>query len=485
MVQLDLRGWLEEVRRLGELQEMEGVHWDREMGAVTQLVHETRPENPPALLFDKIPGYPVGFRTLYGTLSSVPRLALTLGLPLEYENRLEFVGAFRDKMARVERISPVTVKEGPVLENFQEGTQVDVLKFPIPKHHEQDPARFIATASAVILRHPEEGWVNVGTYRSMVYDGRTIGLEMSPTSDGGRIQEAYFRQGKPMPVALCVGQHPLLYLVGASSWKIPELDAAGGLLGEPVEVIEGPYTGLPIPAAAEIVIEGVMEPGLTKPEGPFGEWMGYYASEVVERPYVQVKTVLHRNDPILTCAPQHRPTDETVLLRSVANAAKTWEALDGLGIRGVRGIWQHAGGAAKKFLVISLEQAYPGHARHVLHSAAVSGGAIFGGKWIIAVDEDIDPSNATEVIWALSTRVNGPDDFDFIPEAPSGGLIDPLTGGYFNTRILVDATIPFDLKKAGKFPRPVVVSKEMEDSLRRRWGDLLGFSERKYTREGR
>src|SRR5262249_32704954 len=97
--------------------------------------------------------------------------------------------------------------------------------------------------------------------------------------------------------------------------------------------------------------------------------------------------------------------------------------------------------------ILSLvEQQYAGHARQALHVAASSAGAIFGGKWVIVVDDDIDPTNMTEVTWALCTRVNGIDDFDFIQKAPSGGLIDPLTGDYFNTHILVDACIPFGQK---------------------------------------
>jgi UbiD family decarboxylase len=158
------------------------------------------------------------------------------------------------------------------------------------------------------------------------------------------------------------------------------------------------------------------------------------------------------------------------LLRSLATSAKAWAALEDLGVRGVKGVWQHEGGASKKFLVVSLEQHFAGHARQALHVAASSAGAIFGGKWVIVVDEDIDPTNMTEVTWALCTRVNGLDDFDFIQKAPSGGLIDPLTGDYFNTHILVDACIPYEQKARDTFPKPVTVSKQLADSLLDRWG---------------
>jgi UbiD family decarboxylase len=468
--QLDLRDWLVQVKQLGELVEIEGVHWDKEMGALTQIVHERSTSSPPALLFSKVPGYPDGFRTLYGSLSSVKRLALSLGISSDDDQKISLLKEFRAKVETIKPIAPRTVSRGPIFENVLEGDRVNVLKFPVPKHHEQDPARFIATACAVVLKHPDEGWFNIGTYRSMVYSETEIGLEMSPTSDGGRIQKLYLDRKEPMPVVICVGQHPLIYLVGSTKHNLPEYDVAGGILGAPVDVVEGPFTGFPIPAHAEIVLEGLVHPDKMKPEGPFGEWMGYYASDVVDRPYVEVKTVLHRNDPILTCAPQHKPPDETVLLRSLATSAKAWQALEDLGVRGVKGVWQHEGGASKKFLVVSLEQHFTGHARQALHVAAASAGAIFGGKWVIVVDDDIDPTNMTEVTWALCTRVNGLDDFDFIQKAPSGGLIDPLTGDYFNTHILVDACIPYGQKASGKFPQAVTVSKELTDSLLDRWG---------------
>lgn len=469
--QLDLRDWLAQVKQLGEMVELEGVHWDKEMGALTQIVHERSTLSPPALLFSKVPGYPEGFRTLYGSLSSIKRLALTLGILPTRGDKIALLKAFRSKLEDIEPIAPRLVDHGPVFDNVLEGDKVNVLSFPVPKHHENDPARFIATACAVILKHPDEGWFNIGTYRSMVYSKAEVGLEMSPTSDGGRIQKLYLDRNEPMPVAICVGQHPLIYLVGSTKYNKPEYDIAGGILGAPVDVVKGPFTGFPIPAFAEIVLEGLVYPQKRKPEGPFGEWMGYYASDVVDRPYVEVKTILHRNNPILACAPQHKPPDETVLMRSLATSAKAWEALEDLGVTGVKGVWQHEGGASKKFLVISLEQTYAGHARHALHVAASSAGAIFGGKWVIVVDDDIDPTNMTEVTWALCTRVNGLDDFDFIQKAPSGGLIDPLTGDYFNTHILVDACIPYRQKLSGKFPQAVTVSKELANSLLQRWGE--------------
>jgi 4-hydroxy-3-polyprenylbenzoate decarboxylase len=119
--QLDLRDWLASIKNLGELVELEGVHWDKEMGALTQIVHERSATSPPALLFSKIPNYPDNFRTLYGSLSSVKRLALSLGMKPEYDHKLSLLKAFRGKMENIKPIAPRLMMQGAILENILEG----------------------------------------------------------------------------------------------------------------------------------------------------------------------------------------------------------------------------------------------------------------------------------------------------------------------------------------------------------------------------
>src|SRR5438445_265853 len=160
----------------------------------------------------------------------------------------------------------------------------------------------------MITQNPDTGWFNLGAYRSQVYDGKTVGCQITEGKHGRIHRDKNFERGKPMKVAIVCGQDPLLFLLSSSPLPaISELDIAGGLRGEPIDVIRGPYTGFPIPADAEIVLEGETVPGQVRPEGPFGEWMGYYSDDTQPRPYVNVKTILHRNDPILCCAPQHKP----------------------------------------------------------------------------------------------------------------------------------------------------------------------------------
>lgn len=334
-----LRGWLDAVQRFGELLHVNGAHWDVEMGSITQMLTEKSNNTAPAILFDEVPGYPKGFRTLYGHFSTVKRVALTLGLPLEQERKVDIVRQFHERMQNMKSIAPRFVKDGPILQNVMEGDACDVLKFPVPRHHELDKARFIGTADCVVTQDPDKGWFNLGAYRSQVYDGKTVGCQITEGKHGRIYRDIYFDRGQPMKVVILCGQDPLLFLLsGAPMPDISEYDLAGGLRGEPIDVIRGPYTGFPIPADCEIAIEGEAVPGQTLPEGPFGEWMGYYSDDTQPRPYVNVKTILYRNDPILCCAPQHKPVDETGLLKGIAGAAQVWRALETAGVPDVLGV---------------------------------------------------------------------------------------------------------------------------------------------------
>jgi 4-hydroxy-3-polyprenylbenzoate decarboxylase len=469
-----LRDWIEKVDGLGELLRVNGADWDAEMGSITQMMTEKSRGDAPAILFDEVPGYPKGFRTLYGEFSSVRRVAMTLGLPVEYERKCDIVQRYFERMQSMELIPPRIVETGAVMENVQTGDDIDVLKFPVPRHHEKDNARYIGTANCVITRDPDNGKYNVGTYRNQVYDAKTIGCQITEGKHGRIHRDKYFERGEECKFVILVGQDPLLYMLSASPLPegVCELDFAGGLKGKPIDCIKGPYTGFPIPADCEIAIEGVARPGHVKEEGPFGEWMGYYSDDSVPRPYVEIKTILHRNDPIICCAPQHKPVDETGLLKGIAGAAEIWRALEACGLPDIRGVWNHEGGPATRFTAIQIKQRYPGHARNVLHVAANCQGGAYAGKWTVVVDDDIDAGDLDQVLWAMSTRFDPCSDIDIIQKAWASKR-DPLyLPGNFNNRILVDACIPYDQYLKGSFPPVVDVSEEMRRKIRAKFDKL-------------
>jgi UbiD family decarboxylase len=469
-----LRGWLEQVDKLGELERVSGANWDVEMGAVTHMLTEESNGTAPAILFDDVPGYPQGYRTLYGQLSSIKRIALTLGLPLDYERKVDIVQRYHARMAELKPLKPRFVNDGPIFENVIEGDAIDVLKFPVPRHHEQDKARFIGTACAVVTKDPDDGWFNLGAYRSQVYDGKTVGCQITEGKHGRIHRDKYFARGEPMKVVILCGQDPLLFMLSSSPLpEVSEYDIAGGLRGEPLDVVRGPFTGFPIPADCEIAIEGETVPGQTRPEGPFGEWMGYYSDDTQDRPYVNVKTILHRNAPILTCAPQHKPVDETGLLKGIAGASQIWRALDACGIPEVLGVWNHEAGPATRFTTIQIRQRYPGHARQALHVACACQGGAYAGKWTVVVDDDIDAGDLDQVLWAMCTRFDPKVDIDLVQKAWASKR-DPLfLPGNFNNRILIDACIPYDMKLKNTFPPTVDVSADLRARLRAKFPKLF------------
>src|SRR5919204_4679550 len=280
----DLREWLRRIEALGELQTVRGANAEEDIGMATQLLGRTRPSK--ATLFDEINGYRKGFRVLSNGLGSFTRVAVTLGLDPAASPH-ELVRMWQDRVRKgIPSVAAEAVKDGPVFENVLRGDDVDCTIFPAPKWHEFDGGRYLGTGSFDITRDPDEGWVNLGTYRVMVHDRYQLGYYISPGKHGRIQREKYFARGEKCPVAMVVGSDPLLFLASCTElpYGLSEYDWVGGMRGEPVQTVRGKITGLPIPANAEIVFEGYALPDEKMLEGPFGEWTGYYASDVRPEP---------------------------------------------------------------------------------------------------------------------------------------------------------------------------------------------------------
>jgi len=441
------------------------------MGTLAEAVNER--SNAPAVLFEEVPGYPKGFRTLSGSTNSMKRLAITLGFPVP-SHPLDVVRAYRDRMKTHKPIPPRVVEKGPVLENVLSGNDVDVLKFPVPFLHELDGGRYIGTDDLVIMRDPEGDWVNCGTYRVMVHDAKRVGVWMSPGKHGRQIREKYFKQGKPCPVLVSCGHDPMLFLAGGNELRygLSEYDYAGGHRGMPFDVIESQLHGLPMPAHAEIVLEGEMHHGETAPEGPFGEFTGYYAGGKSEQPVIRVQRVYHRNDPILTMATPMRPPSDFSYSKCVMKAGMIWDELERAGVSGVKGVWCHEAGGARMFNVIAIEQAYAGHAKQAAMAAASCQSGSYLGRFVVVVDEDIDPTNLFEVLWAMCTRCDPAEDIDIIRKMWSGPL-DPRIprGTTWNSRAVIDACRPYEMLK--DFPPVARATPELRAKIEAKFRDVL------------
>ncbi|WP_332712748.1 UbiD family decarboxylase [Pelagibacterium mangrovi] len=470
----DLRDLIGKFEELGEIAHIDNADWDLEIGAVAEMVAQHTPGRSPAVLFDNIKGYPKGFRILSGAANSFRRLATVLGLPMP-KDETDLVQSYRGRLnSDFKLIPPVEVEDGPILENVIEGDDIDLFKFPVPKVHELDGNRYIGTDDMIVMRDPESGYINLGTYRIAVHDRNTVGIWISPGKHGRFIRDKYFAKGEPCPVLISCGQDPLLFLASHQEIQggISELDYAGGQRGRPFEVVRSKTHGLPIPANAEIVLEGWIHPGDEKLEGPFGEFMGYYASEASMQPVVRIERIYHRNDPILTLAVPSRPPENFTFARSAIKSAMIWDEVEKAGLAGVTGVWCHEAGAGRLFNVISIKQNYPGHAIQAGMLAANCRAGNYAGRWTIVVDDDINPVEINDVIWAISTRCDPVEDIDFIRKAWSTPL-DPMLpkAPWESNRAVVNACKPYG--RIATFPITAEAGPALRRSINEKWPDLF------------
>lgn len=479
---LDLRSWLEQVRQLGKLKEVQGASWDLEVGTLTDLNVKSRKWT---LLFDEIQDYPPGYRVVTGALLDSGRVALSLGFSPDLDDR-QLVTALRQRLAgartNLDRFPPHTLSTAPFLENRCEGSKVDLTKFPAMKWHERDGGRYLGTADAIITRDPDSGWVNVGTYRLMVHDQRSLGIHVNVSHHGRLHAEKYWAKGENCPVAISLGQHPVIGLVGGMEVpvEICEYDYVGSLLERRYPVVMGPVTGLPIPADSEIVLEGYITQELRE-EGPYGEFVGYYAGGEVSSPVVQVEAVYFREDPIVLGTAAGRPPYDYSYYRCPFRAAMLWNALEAAGLRGIRGVWCHEAGYSRALTVVSMQPAYQGHAEQTGLVASQLPEGAFGGKYVVVVDDDIDPTSKDEVLWAICSRTDPALDIEFIRNS-WGMNLDPMVqrgpGVGLNelrmSRAIINACRPFERTLRGDFPEVVETSPSIKESVLSKWGDLLG-----------
>src|SRR3990172_5577453 len=386
----DMRGYIETLEAMGELRRLEGVDLNLEVGALTERAAE---QEGPALLFSNFKNYPAGFRVISNVFRTCKRTGPAMGIPSEL-NGVDYLYAWRKKLAAYKPIPVEQVEGGPVFENQMAESEVDLYKFPTPSWHDLDGGPYIGTGCGVITKDPETGNINIGTYRVMVQDKNKVSVKMNMGKHGRLAFERARDAGKPLPVAITLGQGPAVFL--AAQMPLPpdvnEYEFAGYLQGAPVPVVRGAVTGLPIPANAEIVLEGELPPMKDEEmpkEGPFGERPGYFTdANVGETPVMNVKRVYYRNDPIILGAPPLKPPASYLPLP--LGAATLWEQLEKAGIPEVKGVWGFVyGGQPGPFTVIAIKQRYAGHSKQALLVAAGARAGAYGGEVVRLLGEDI------------------------------------------------------------------------------------------------
>lgn len=475
----DLRDWIDRVERMGELVRVkQAVDCQEEMSAITYLVAKQTPS--PAILFERAKGYeksPIGAKLLWNILGpSFRRIALTLEEPPDTPT-LELIRRVKEKLKQRKPPREVPRSQAAFYENSKTGDDVDLNELPIPKHWPLDGGRYGGTADAVITRDPDTGYLNVGTYRMMLQGKNQVGLYLSPGKDARLHITRAWQRGQAIQVAAAWGMDPLFMVIGSQTFpkNVSEYEFAGGVKGQPIAVVRGTTTDLLLPASAEFTIEGIIRPNSVKKEGPFGEFPGYYGRPEAGCPLVEVTAVHYRSGPILTNALMaDYPSNEQSGFFSIIRSARIWDDLEKLGVPGVQGVYAHpaaAGGFG--MTVISLEQRYAGHAAQALALAAQVPGGAYYTKWIIAVDEDVDPTDTNQVIWAAASRCNPIDDIDILRNTWSTWLDptqNPPEKRPYGSKALINACK--EHRHLPVFSKRTTLRREIYDQVTSRWREL-------------
>ncbi|MFQ5683532.1 MAG: UbiD family decarboxylase [Candidatus Binatia bacterium] len=444
----DLREWLSVLEREGELVRVQTeVDWNLEAGAIVRRICET---DGPAVLFEKIKDYPAGFRILGAPFSMsrrnrYARLALALDMPLNAGVR-EITEEYLKR--RKKKLPPVVVAKGVCQENIWEGKQVDLYRLPVPMIHGGDGGRYIGTWHSVITRDPETGWVNYGMYRLMVHDSNHLGALVGPIQHFQEHLAKYKQAGRPMEFAVAIGTEPVTALIACVSVQgsVSEAEVIGGIRGKSLELVQCKTVDLCVPATSEIVIEGFINPGELKDEGPFGEYTGYMVSDRSPRPVFNVTCVTHRNDPILTMTSIGIPVDEDHVVMPIANAAEVLQE-----VRDVKGypvnFIYSLPEAAGHFWVVATKVPDKTYPRRLAMAVWGTKAGRFA-NYLLIVDDDVDITDLRSVLWAMATRVHPVRDLLQIPHAYTSILVPFMAleerskadGAY----LLLDGTWPTD-----------------------------------------
>ncbi|MFH1115014.1 MAG: phenylphosphate carboxylase subunit beta [Pseudomonadota bacterium] len=469
----DMRDFIHECERSGALKRVKAeVDWDLEISHVSKLNEEKG--GGYALLFENVKDYP-GFSILSSALTTEQRLALALGMPEHYslcQLAQEWV-----QLTSKAKIPPVEVKDGPVLENVIEGDEVDLFSLPSPKFAPLDGGRYIGTAVSVITKDPDTGWQNLGTYRMQLIDKTRSAIQIHHGKHGDLMLDRYRELGQKMPAAAVIGQAPVLFLLASSTapWGVSEYDLAGALRGAPVEVIKSDLTGLLIPANAEIVLEGEINPDKSSyaQEGPFGEYTGYYSAKGGEEylePVLEVKRILVRKNPVFWITTTGQPINDIHMLGALQVTASIWSDLRDMRIPGIQSVYSLPEGCGRLTVVVSVKQRYPGHSTQVGHAVAGSTSGHYRLKNVIVVDDDIPADNIQKVLWAVSARLEARRGVHILQNT-RGGPLDPavyISERDAGSKLILDATIPFHWDRK---PMLTKMDTDMVARVKGRWAE--------------
>ena len=393
---------------------------------ISSYIRKTSDQHGPALLFENVKNFDMP--VLGGVFATRERAFLALETSPQ-----TYVDKFQHALDHL--VPPRRVSDGPCKEVVHIGSKVDLNRLPIPIFSEGDPAPFI-TLGLSISADPKTGKRNTSIYRLQLKGPNRLGIMAQQLVRQLAEAEAI---GKGLPIAVAIGTDPVLPL--ATQWMAPfgtdEMELAGGLRGEPVEVVKAETVDLEVPATAEIVIEGTVLPNVREQEGPFGEVSGYY-TPANPKPVIEVSAITHRKNPIFQAALTGMPTTENHVLKQLPLEATFYWMLK-KEFPGVAAVHFPAAGTVGMIAVISMKQHYESEARNVI--ATMLGSR--RNKIIIVVDDDIDIFDMEKVLWAVATRTQADEDVVIFPRLVATAMDPSVRKLRVGAGLGIDATRPF------------------------------------------
>lgn len=433
----DLREFLKRLESEGQLLRIKKeVLPEPDLGAAAYAAGKM--PNGPAVFFERIKGYH-NKKVVVNVHGSWKNYALMLDLPKDTPLK----ELFQELIKRWDRfpISPVVVHDAPLKETIIT-KDINIFKeLPVFRINEYDGGPYLSKAM-VISKDPEENkYQNVGIYRLQVKDRDRLGIQAAAQHDIGIQLHKAEELNQPLPVAIAIGNDPIVSLVGGMplQYKEDEYEMAGALRGKATEIIRAENADLMVPAGAEIVLEGEIIPRKRSIEGPFGEFTGYYSSTMRQAEIV-IKTITRRKDPLIfENLYIGKPWNEQDYILGLITSVTIYKQLKAMApeVVSVNAMYCHGFGT-----IISTKLRVAGYGKVIAAKLLATPHGLVYPKVIIIVDEDIDPFDLNEVMWALVTRFRPERDLVLIPNAP-GSTLDPASYPRgLTTRMIIDATTP-------------------------------------------
>ncbi len=483
----DLRDFIARLEADGELIRITAeVDPNLEM---TEICDRTLRAGGPALLFENPTGYAV---PVLGNLFGTPK-RVAMGMGQESVSALRDVGKLLSALKEPEppkgmmdaweklpiykqviNMAPKFVKNAPCQQHVIEGDDVDLSKIPVQTCWPGDAGPLI-TWALVVTKGPEKERQNIGIYRQQVI-GKNKVIMRWLSHRGGALDFRDWQAAHPgerFPVAVALGADPATILAAVTPVPdtLSEFAFAGLLRGSKTEVARCIGSDLQIPASAEYVLEGYLEPGEEAPEGPFGDHTGYY-NEVDTFPVFTIERITHRSDPIYHSTYTGRPPDEPAVLGVALN--EVFVPILQKQFPEIVDFYLPPEGCSYRLAVVSIKKQYPGHAKRVMLGIWSFLRQFMYTKFVIVTDDDVNIREWEDVIWAITTRMDPTRDTTLIDNTPIDYLdfASPVSG--LGSKMGLDATNKWPGETTREWGTPITMDDDVKQRVDAMW-DSLGI----------